>query len=498
VDVTVTAPDGGVVTRPAFCDEAGTWHVRFRTDTPGRYSLRVGDRQLDHDVTASEPASPLPQRIRRERQRLVDEAGTPWLWLADTWWFALCDRVGVDELAELARQRVEQGYNTVHVVAGLLPEVAAYEDLGELAGRWAWKPDWTEPDPTWWAAADERIELIVRSGLLPVIVGAWSYYLLDVGVPRMTRHWREVIARWGAHPVVWCIAGEAGLPHYAEIGTPEGDRHSRELIAGWQEVGTALTALDAYHSVRTIHPFPLRGLSSAQAVDDPSSSLDLIWMQTGHSGTWDIEPTLAELERQVGADHGLPVINSEVCYEGILGGSEASLQRYLCYAHLLRGAAGHSYGAQGLWAFRRAEDRGPGLPWGGATWQEAAALPGGAQVGLAGRLLRELGWDRLRPADASARPQATTGRRGLPYVARSADTVVAYIPAAALRGPFGWSRLEIDGIDSSWRAELIDPRTGDHHAVDPAFTELADDGTWTIRETAMRTREDWLLVLRKP
>jgi hypothetical protein len=227
-------------------------------------------------------------------------------------------------------------------------------------------------------------------------------------------------------------------------------------------------------------------------VDDPSA-LDLIWLQTGHSDHWDIEATLATVEREVAADHGLPVINSEVCYEGILGGSEASLQRYLFYSHLLRGAAGHSYGAQGLWAFRRDQDPGPGLPWGGRTWQQAAELPGGEQLGLAAELLRSLDWSRLRPAGASARPQAGVGRRGFPYVARSADTIVAYLPSAAVRGPAGYRELAIDGLTDAWTGRFHDPRTG--RPGPPVTVAPESDGTWLLPLAQAPTREDWVLVL---
>lgn len=492
LDVLVVDPAGRRIERPAFRSGDGRWRVRFRTEEAGDYRVSAAGEPDQVVQVASAARAPAP-RLRREGRHLTGPDG-PFLWLADTWWFALCDRVTSAELSELARRRADQGFTVVHVVAGLLPEVSAYEDLGELAGRWAWQPDWADLDPDWWAAADERIELIIEHGLVPAIVGSWSYYLLELGVERMTRHWREVIARWGAHPVVWCIAGEAGLPYYADLGKPAGESASRALIRDWQTVLGRVADLDGYGSVRTIHPFPPRGLSGTDMIDDPSL-LDLVWLQTGHSDHWDIEPTLATVEREAVASHGLPVINSEVCYEGILGGSEAALQRYFFYSHLLRGAAGHSYGAQGLWAFRRAEDRGPGLHWGGRTWQQAAELPGAEQLGRGAALLRSLDWASLRPAGPSARPQAGPQRRGLPYVARSADTVVAYLPSAAMAGPASFRELSIDGLSPDWAGAFHDPRTG---AAGPELTITPEpDGTWLLKSGDLPTREDWLLVLRR-
>ena len=33
-----------------------------------------------------------------------------------------------------------------------------------------------------------------------------------MGVEKVKQHWRYLIARYGAWPVVWCAAGEANLP----------------------------------------------------------------------------------------------------------------------------------------------------------------------------------------------------------------------------------------------------------------------------------------------
>src|SRR6218665_2207593 len=45
--------------------------------------------------------------------------GTPFLWLGDTWWHGLGDRVTDGEFSELARHRAAQGFNAVQIVAGL-------------------------------------------------------------------------------------------------------------------------------------------------------------------------------------------------------------------------------------------------------------------------------------------------------------------------------------------------------------------------------------------
>jgi len=35
-----------------------------------------------------------------------------------------------------------------------------------------------------------------------------------MGIEKMKKHWRYLIARYGAYPVVWCLAGEGIMPYY--------------------------------------------------------------------------------------------------------------------------------------------------------------------------------------------------------------------------------------------------------------------------------------------
>ena len=42
-----------------------------------------------------------------------------------------------------------------------------------------------------------------------------------MGEEMMKAHWRYLIARYGAWPVVWCAAGEANLPWYLAEGSTQ-------------------------------------------------------------------------------------------------------------------------------------------------------------------------------------------------------------------------------------------------------------------------------------
>ena len=76
----------------------------------------------------------------------------------------------------------------------------------------------TSINPIYFDMADLRIQWLVHSGLVPCIVGCWGYYLPLLGIEKMKKHWRYLVARWGAYPVIWCLAGEALMPFYLAKG----------------------------------------------------------------------------------------------------------------------------------------------------------------------------------------------------------------------------------------------------------------------------------------
>lgn len=506
LDARVVGPDS-TVTLPTFQSADGARYVRFRTTASGVYQVTSveGEAIGEVEVGAASTQAPAPY-LARSGRRLVDQTGAPFLWMADTWWYALCDRLEPTELAALAAQRKGEGFSVVQVVAGLLPEIYAHDPLGDLAGTWPWNSDFSDLDPRWWDAADERIATIVSAGLVPAIAGAWSYYMVDMGRERLERHWREIVARWAALPVVWCIAGEAGLPHYDQISSPTIDAQVKELTTEWAKVTASVRAIDPYSNLRTIHPCPaFQHYSSTDLLEGNVEDLDLIWLQTGHADRSAISSSLDAIDREVGADHGLPVVNSEVCYEGIAAGSYETLQRFLFWSHLLSGAAGHTYGAQGIWAFRRAQDSNPGIAWGDTTWQEASTLPGGRQLGAAANYLRSFEWQDLEPAQDALSVHATPERREFPYAARAKDRVVAYFPAASLL-PLGIG-ISLDMRETSvrdlapgkWTFSWWNPRSGtEFESWDVLIDSSGEELLSSSRNFgSIPSMEDWVFTAKR-
>jgi hypothetical protein len=152
---------------------------------------------------------------------------------------------------------------------------------------------------------------------------------------------------------------------------------------------------------------------------------------------------------------------------------------------------GHTYGAQGIWNWKRPGDDETHLagPQIGPLWTESLDLAGAAQCGIGATLLRSVPWWRLRPTPERARsvsPETPPVRQ--PACAQVPDERwLVYLPAdphdVALLG------LERQG----WRARWIDPRAGTEQEIGPV--DVPDDGVWPV--PGRPSADDWVLVLRR-
>jgi hypothetical protein len=544
-------PGGGCRRVPAFTSD-GEWRVRYAAGEHGNHAYRAEGPVIANGVVRVEGesvpdvAAALPLRVASGGHYLEAANGMPFLWLADTWWEALTDRVTNAELDELAAHRAAQGFSVIQLVAGLYPEMEPFAPEGAGDGVWAWQPGFSSPNERWFAHADARVRLIVNHGLVPRIVGAWGFYLQYMTNNQMVRHWRELIARWGACPVVWCLAGEIsaldprqtleasrrlerGGPRpgvlarlagralrnaITSVGRsrPKGFPDSRSIsmllglraavsdqLSRWTQVARAVHELEPYGRLITIHPQPT--WPPYDAVDP--ELVDFWLLQTGHSGYHSLGPSVSQLEHACRQRPRRPTIVGEVCYEGILGSSWHEIQRFLFWSHLLSGAAGHTYGAQGLWGFNTpAYPAGIGGQWNELTWPEAARLPGAQHVAIGRQLLLELPWEQLQPHPEWVRPHATHKDRIQPYAAGLPDGPrVVYFPVAGLvKNSLGFHTVHVLDLGSQpWQASFVNPRTGQHERPftiepDAKGTAILDGGP----AGPLPSREDWVLILTKP
>jgi hypothetical protein len=503
LDVDITGPGGQTWRIPAYWAGGQEWRVRFAPAAPGTYTLRSqcsieSDPDLHGqtgELLAAEAAPETNTLMRRgplrptaDGRTLEHTDGTPFFWLGDTWWMGLCQRLAWPaEFQQLTADRVGKGFTVVQIVAGLYPDMPGFDPRGANEAGFPWEDGYARINPAYFDMADLRIAWLVRSGLLPCVVGCWGYYLPLLGPEKMQQHWRYLVARWGAYPVVWCLAGEAEMPYYLS-SDKEGDRARQN--SGWTEIARYLRAIDPLHHLITIHPTQI---GRDQISDD--SLLDLNMLQTGHGGPGSPARTITLVQRETARQPHMPTLVSEVSYEGFLHYTGAEVQRLTFWSSVLSGAAGHTYGANGIWQVNQmGKPYGPsphGGTWGNQPWQEAAALPGSTHLGLAKGLLDRFEWWRLEPHQEWVEPCGSAEHPEWPFAAG----IPGKLRLIYFYGPnFAWDKpFYVQGFEpgSAYHAALWDPRTGQEYPLGPVQPD--PDGRWSI--PPQPEFSDWLLIL---
>jgi hypothetical protein len=295
------------------------------------------------------------------------------------------------------------------------------------------------------------------------------------------------VARWGAYPVIWCLAGEAAMAYYLASDHASGNNAAQ--IAGWTEIGRYLRAIDPFHRPVTIHPTQV----GRDQVDD-DSVLDFNMLQTGHGGLNSVPNTITLLTRERMREPRMPVLVGEVSYEGILHGTGDETQRLCFWAAMLSGAAGHTYGANGIWQVNLpGAPYGPsphGATWGNRPWNEAAQLPGSAQLGLAKRLLERYDWQTFEPHPEWVDPYGSPEHYNMPFAAGNERVRIVYFfgPNAAWGPRFSVQRLD---PAARYNAFFWDPRSGETYPLGAIAPD--EHGVWIIPWQPEMT--DWVVVL---
>jgi hypothetical protein len=412
LDFNFTDPAGKSFRVPAFWAGANNWNVRYASPTIGKHRFRSecsdpSDSGL-HGITGFVQIKPYTGdnlfykhgavQVAADHRYLQHADGTPFFWLGDTWWMGLCHRLHwPDEVKTLASDRKQKGFNVIQIVAGLYPDMPPFDPRGANEAGFPWEEKHARIRPEYFDAADRRIKFLVDQGFSPCIVGAWGYFMPLMGVEKTKRHWRYLIARYGALPVIWCAAGEANLPWYLAKGFPYDDR---KQVTQWTEVMRYIRTIDPYHRPLTIHPTGIGRLSARHATDDPAL-LDIDMLQTPHGQRDAVGPTVQTVQQSYADKPTMPVIDGEAAYEMLSDSLPTQWTRQMFWLSMTNGAAGHTYGANGIWQCnRRGEPHGKsphGGDYGHIPWDDAMNLPGSGQLGLGKKLFEKYEWQKFAP-----------------------------------------------------------------------------------------------------
>ena len=493
VDVIFADEHGAEWRVPAFWAGGTEYRVRFAAPKPGHYTYRTNDGQMGElEIAPYDGGNYLYQhgrlRVAASHRTLEHSDGTPFLWLGDTWWMGLTKRLDWPEGFEmLTADRVAKGFNLVQIVAGPLPnfqaETESWHPFQANEAGWSWEQDWTRINPAFYDFADRRIAYLVENDIVPCIVGMWSFYIGFMGVEKGRKHWRNLIARYAAYPVVWCIAGEVKLPPYSQLGV-EGALAKEAVFQteAWNDVSRYVREIDPYHNPITAHPWEIEGARVALGGND---LLDVDMLQTGHGDHGVLKRTVEAIDACNARLPRMPVINGEPSYEGIMGTAWQEQQRFLFWTSILSGSAGHTYGAQGIWQMSTREEP-YSQDWGEGFWREAMHYPGSEQVGLGRRFLERYPWCQFEPRrepDVEKLGRISSFAAGVP-----GEVWMFYLVGnwadQALVGVRGMSVQ----IEAKFRAFFFNPRSGEEVEVG-----VVNPGVWPI--PARPTMEDWVLVL---
>ncbi|MDB6027665.1 MAG: alpha-L-rhamnosidase family protein [Verrucomicrobiales bacterium] len=411
LDVRFTDPRGAIKLVPAFWDGTNTWKVRYASPLTGDHQWRsecndTSDAGLNGvtgklEIVHYRGTNPLfqhgPIQVAADKRHFEHIDGTRFLWLGDTWWMGLCHRLHFpDEFQQLAADRKQKGFNVIQMVAGLYPDMHPFDPRGANEAGFPWETNYTSIRPQYFDAADQRLRYLIDQGFTPCIVGAWGYFLPWMGQQKAKQHWRELIARYGSWPVVWCIAGEDNLPWYLAKGFPYDDR---ELVHGWTEVARYVRATDPFHRLTTIHPTGMGTLNSRSAIDD-ASLIDFDMLQTPHGEMNAVAPTIASFDHAYGLPK-MPVLDGEASYEMLNGQIPAEWPRAMFWLCMSKGAPGHTYGANGIWQCNRRDQPHGASPHGGnygtIPWDDSMRLPGSQQIGNGKKFLEQFPWEQCVP-----------------------------------------------------------------------------------------------------
>ncbi|MCX6927363.1 MAG: DUF4038 domain-containing protein, partial [Verrucomicrobia bacterium] len=439
---------------PAFWAGGGRWTVRFAPPLPGKYQCRVectdktnpdlNGKERTLSVTAYAGTNPLLKHgfvTARAGKRYFEHAdGTPFLWLADTWWKCLCQRMTWEGFQELTADRQTKGFSVVQIVCGPYPDEGFLEPrLANEGGMPYVTRDFTLVNPAYFDYADRRLKHLVNAGIVPAVVGAWGRSdcnsMEAIGVAGLKRHWRYLVARYGAYPVVWILAGEI-------------DTSTKWGQGPWAEVAKYLRSIDPYHHPLTCHTSTgRRGASGDEVVID----YDMVGGSHG-GGEATTRKTLSVFTDAYAKTPPMPVLCGETGYEGHMQFHFQDVQRHVFWMYMLSGATGHTYGAAGVWHASIEGDPGitPIYDW--TTWKEGMNYPGSAQLGLGKKLLEQYPWWRFEPHPEWA--EADSFAAGIPREVR-----FIYQPR---RGVYNWKGTIVKSLepDVLYRAFYFNPSNG--------------------------------------
>ncbi|MDR2751909.1 MAG: DUF4038 domain-containing protein, partial [Clostridiales bacterium] len=488
------SPSGKVIKRDAFWDGSDDFLIRFAPTELGVWQWKASGPgvKTQGEITCVPYSGELPMyrhgflKVGPKGRYLCHADNAPFFWLGDTHWhFAIGEKWGEsndprfrNQFAAIVDKRAEQKFNVyqcnfhceamrmpgqetpeffVRSENGLIPDIALFQEN-----------------------LDKKMEYLASKGFAIAAGFSWFYSAFAPDA----KEWYEsvakyLVARYGAYPMIWTLAGEVG---------GYGKETQETLVNFWRGIALKVEELDSYGHLQTAHytnerPFP--------SYFQDESWFDFTLNQAGH-GDYPIDARPYRAHRAL--HDSKPFIEGESMYEQVLtlepnGRRRATpeMLRRVAYLAIQNGACGYTYAAQGMWHFQWDEPK-PGAPSIGfgsfPPWHKAIDFPGADQMAAMRDFYESVDWSKLTPLSPqcfakSTDPFSITFDDGdfaalfMPSVSADPDmdTVVAYF-AETNRYPLGLKTL----TKPSYTAQWINPATGERTLISDSIEP--DNGTW--------------------
>ncbi len=501
LQVTFTSPSGASHTIDGFWDGGRTWRARVMPDETGRWTWKTkcsnpNDTGL-HEQRGEFTCTPALDETRLDRHgairvsanhRYLEHAdGMPFFWLSDTVWNGPLLSTQ-DEWDLYVNTRAEQKFTAAQWVT--TQWIASPQ--GDREGRLAFTGhDHIAINPAFFQRLDEKVDALNAAGLLsaPVLLWAarWMRQYSDnainpgLSLPESQAILlaRYMVARWGAHHVLWIL---------------NGDGHYDESAERWHAIGRGVFG-DREHAPVTLHP---GGWRWDQPYFAGESWLDIWGYQSAHK--LDEESlrflTAGPMAHEWNKPPIHPIINLEPPYEdhndmasdGTRRIDAHAVRRALYTSLLITPTAGVSYGGHGVWGW----DQGDALPTAhpltgvAKRWQDALQLPVAREMPHLFEFFNSFDWWRLRPAPEMVRVQPGDIQPSRAVIAARTDVgdlALVYTPQEQTL------QLDLSSVHEKVKPRWFQPATGEYH-------EARCEGTWQQAQFKTPSADDWVLVLK--
>jgi hypothetical protein len=409
LSVEFIAPSKNLHTVDGFWDGGRTWKVRFSPEETGQWHFRTHCLQGHcpglSDITGSFTSIPYSGknplyhhgsvRISSDKRHFIHQDGTPFFYLADTAWNgALLSRK--EDWDVYLRDRQDKGFSAIQIVM-----TQWLASAGNAEGRQAfYGKEKIIIDPVFFRRLDERVNAINEHGMEAVAAllwaATWNRDTLDLNpgtcLPddQLVLLARYMVARYGAHHVMWLLAGD-------------GD-YRGTLAQRWRHIGRQVFQTKS-NRLASIHPGGMQWIGE-EFREEPW--FDFLGYQSGHSSnTQDMAwLVFGPPANDWKAGRPLPFVNIELNYEAHrdwnldLPFDVRAVRRAAYWSLLISPPVGVTYGAHGIWSWENDHN----VPMNhlatgiAQPWFDAMNLPGSVSMKHLKNLFMMLDWCSLIPA----------------------------------------------------------------------------------------------------